>query len=71
MAVEIAEFLFVTSVEIADVTSESLAIPAGICESGTLPVSSNDATPSIFPTSDCGTYVFDAVFPNLVIAVST
>jgi hypothetical protein len=59
------------AVEIDEDTSESLAIPSGICASGTLPVPSSEATPSIFPTSDCGTYVVAAVFPKLVIAVST
>ena len=58
------------AVEIAVVTSVSLAIPAGISVSGIFPVPSRDATPSIFPTSERGTYVVAAVFPKDETAVS-
>ena len=70
IAFVIAKFLFVTSVLIAEDSSESLVIPAGISESGIFPVPSRDATPSIFPTSERGTYVFAAVLPNDATAVS-
>ena len=38
--------------------------------SGTLPFISRDATPSGFPTSEIGTYVFGRLFPREAIASS-
>ena len=43
--------------DVCEDNSESLAIAAGICESGTLPSGSNEATPSATPISDTRTYV--------------
>jgi len=55
---------------IAADSSVSLVIPAGISVSGIFPVPSREATPSIFPTSESGTYVFAAVLPSDATAVS-